>query len=103
MRELAASPKCEKHRLSILTAPSLMVVNEIGYLPVSQTGAILFNQMMSRRCERASTVLTSNMSFEEWGEVLGDEVMAVALIDRMLYYCHIVNTSAAPQSHAPAC
>ncbi len=80
-----------KHRLSVLSAPSLMVVDEIGYLPVSQTGAMLFYQMMSRRYERASTVLTSNKSFEEWGEVLGDEVMAAALIDRMLHHCHIVN------------
>ncbi len=80
-----------KHRLSVLSAPSLMVVDEIGYLPVSQAGAMLFYQLMSRRYERASTVLTSNKSFEEWGEVLGDEVMAAALIDRMLHHCHIVN------------
>jgi DNA replication protein DnaC len=80
-----------KHRLSLLSAPSLMVVDEIGYLPVSQTGAMLFYQLISRRYERASTVLTSNKSFEEWGEVLGDEVMAAALIDRVLHHCHIVN------------
>jgi hypothetical protein len=46
---------------------------------------------MSRRYEHASTVLTSNKSFEEWGEVFGDEVMAAALIDRLLHHCHIVN------------
>lgn len=80
-----------KHRLSVLSAPSLMVVDEIGYVPVSQAGAMLFYQLMSRRYERASTVLTSNKSFEEWGEVLGDEVMAAALIDRVLHHCHIVN------------
>ena len=80
-----------KHRLSVLTAPSLMVVDEIGYLPVSQTGAVLFYQLMSRRYEHASTVLTSNKGFEEWGQVLGDEVMAAALIDRVLHHCHIVN------------
>lgn len=68
-----------------------MVVDEIGYVPVSQTGAMLFYQLMSRRYERTSTVLTSNKSFEEWGEVLGDEVMAAALIDRILNHCHIVN------------
>ena len=56
-----------------------MVVDEIGYLPLSQTGAVLFFQLMSRRYERASTVLTSNKGFEEWGEVFGDEVMAAAL------------------------
>ena len=78
-------------RLKTLTHPSLLVVDEIGYLPVSRTGAMLFFQLMSRRYEHASTVLTSNKSFEEWGEIFGDEVMAAALIDRLLHHCHIVN------------
>ena len=78
-------------RLKILTYPSLLVIDEIGYLPVSQTGAMLFFQLINRRYERASTVLTSNKGFEEWGQILGDEVMAVALIDRLLHHCHIVN------------
>ncbi len=68
-----------------------MIIDEIGYLPISRTGAMLFFQLMSRRYEHASTVLTSNKSFEEWGEVLGDGVMAAALIDRLLHHCHIVN------------
>ena len=79
------------HRLKTLTYPSLLVVDEIGYLPVSQTGAMLFFQLLNRRYEHASTVLTSNKGFEEWGDVLGDEVMAAALIDRLLHHCHIVN------------
>lgn len=78
-------------RLKTLTYPSLLIVDEIGYLPISRTGAMLFFQLMSRRYERASTVLTSNKSFEEWGEIFGDEVMAAALIDRLLHHCHIVN------------
>jgi DNA replication protein DnaC len=78
-------------RLATLTYPSLLVVDEIGYLPVTRTGAVLFFQIIGRRYERASTVLTSNKSFEEWGEVLGDEVMAAALIDRVLHHCHLVN------------
>ena len=56
-----------------------MVVGEIGYLPVTQSGAILFFQLVNRRYGRASTVLTSNKGFEEWGRILGDEVMAAAL------------------------
>jgi len=79
------------HRLKTLTYPSLLVVDEIGYLPVSQSGAMLFFQLINRRYERASTVLTSNKGFEEWGAVLGDEVMAAALIDRLVHHCHIVN------------
>ena len=78
-------------RLAVLTHPSLLVVDEIGYLPINHAGAVLFFQLMTRRYERASTVLTSNKGFEEWGEVLGDEVMAAALIDRILHHCHIVN------------
>ena len=45
---------------------------------------------MTRRYEQASTVLTSNKSFEEWGEIFGDDVMAAALIDRLVHHCHIV-------------
>ena len=67
------------------------MVDEIGYLPISRTGAMLFFQLMSRRYEHASTVLTSNKSFDEWGEIFGDEVMATALIDRLVHHCHIVN------------
>ncbi len=78
-------------RLRVLTHPALLVVDEIGYLPVSRDGAVLFFQLINARHERASTVLTSNKGFEEWGAVLGDEVMAAALIDRLLHHCHIVN------------
>ena len=74
-------------RLRVLTHPALLVVDEIGYLPVSQDGAVLFFQLINARHERASTVLTSNKGFEEWGHVLGDEVMAAALIDRLLHHC----------------
>jgi DNA replication protein DnaC len=78
-------------RLKTLTHPALLVVDEIGYLPISPTGAMLFFQLMSRRYEHGSTVLTSNKSFEEWGDIFGDEVMAAALIDRLVHHCHIVN------------
>jgi DNA replication protein DnaC/transposase len=79
------------HRLKTLTHPSLLVVDEIGYLPINQTGAMLFFQLINRRYEQASTVLTSNKGFEDWGQVLGDDVMAAALIDRLVHHCHIVN------------
>lgn len=78
-------------RLKVLTHPSLLVVDEIGYLPITRTGAMLFFQVMSRRYETVSTVLTSNKGFEEWGTILGDEVMAAALIDRLLHHCHVVS------------
>ena len=79
------------HRMKTLVFPALLIVDEIGYLPISRTGAMLFFQLMSRRYERAATILTSNKGFEEWGEIFGDEVMAAALIDRLVHHCHIVN------------
>ena len=80
-----------RRRLRVLTHPALLVVDEIGYLPVTRNGATLFFQLINERYERASTVLTSNKGFEEWGTILGDEVMAAALLDRLLHHCHIVN------------
>ena len=71
--------------------PALLAVDEIGYLPVNQDGAALFFQLIDARHEKASTVLTSNKGFEDWGGMLGDEVMAAALIDRLVHHCHIVN------------
>lgn len=90
LEEAQAAGKLAR-RLAVLSHPSLLVVDEIGYLPVSHSGAVLFFQLISRRYESASTVLTSNKSFEEWGAILGDEVMAAALIDRLLHHCHLVN------------
>ena len=68
----------------------MLVVDEIGYLPIRRTGAMLFFQLMTRRYEHASTLLTSNTCFEEWGEVFGDEVMAASLTDRLAHHCHLV-------------
>lgn len=78
-------------RLAVLSHPALLVLDEVGYLPVSHTGAVLFFQLVNRRYEHASSVLTSNKGFEKWGEILGDEVMAAALIDRLLHHCHRIN------------
>lgn len=90
LEEAKAAGRLDR-RLKTLTHPALLVVDEIGYLPVTQSGAILFFQLINRRYGRASTVLTSNKGFEEWGRILGDEVMAAALLDRLLHRCHIVN------------
>ena len=78
-------------RLRVLSHPALLVVDEIGYLPVNRDGAVLFFQLINARYEHASTVLTSNKGFEDWSDILGDEVMAAALIDRLMHHCHVVN------------
>jgi DNA replication protein DnaC len=90
LEEAQAAGRLDR-RIKTLTHPALLVVDEIGYLPISQNGAMLFFQLMSRRYEHAATVLTSNKGFEEWGSIFGDDVMAAALIDRLLHHCHIVN------------
>jgi DNA replication protein DnaC len=80
-----------RERLALLKAPAVLLVDEIGYLPVTPGGANLFFQLVNARYERASTLLTSNKSFKDWGAVFGDAVVAAALLDRLLHHCHIVN------------
>ena len=60
-------------------------------MPLSRDGAVLFFQLINIRYEHASTVLTSNKGFEDCGAILGDEIMAAALIDRLMHHCHVVN------------
>lgn len=80
-----------RDKLAQLKQPSLLIVDEIGYLPVTATGTNLFFQLVNARYEKASMVLTSNKSFREWGEIFGDPVAAAAMLDRLLHHCHIVN------------
>ena len=79
------------YRLSTYSKFHLMIVDEIGYLPLTKEESNLFFQFVSSRYERKSTIFTSNKSFSEWGEVLGDQVMASAVLDRILHHCTTVN------------
>src|SRR5439155_1300776 len=78
-------------RLKIYTVPRLLIVDEIGYLPIDRAGANLFFQLISRRYERGPMILTSNQSFGSWGEVFGDRVIATAILDRILHHAITVN------------
>jgi len=69
----------------------LMIVDELGYLPLNKEESNLFFQFISSRYEKRSTIFTSNKSFSEWGEILGDEVMASAVLDRILHHCTVIN------------
>jgi DNA replication protein DnaC len=80
-----------RERLAVLRNPSLLIVDEIGYMPVTAGGTNLFFQLVNARYEKGSMILTSNKSFKEWGEVFGDTVAASAMLDRLLHHCHIVN------------
>jgi DNA replication protein DnaC len=69
---------------------SLLVIDEIGYLPVMQGGGNLFFQLVNARYEKGAMILTSNRGFAEWGEVFGDAVVATALLDRLLHHAVVV-------------
>ncbi|WP_073973539.1 IS21-like element helper ATPase IstB, partial [Erythrobacter donghaensis] len=73
-------------RLRFFNRNTLLIVDEIGYLPVTPGGANLFFQLVNSRYEKGAMILTSNRGFAEWGEVFGDPVVATALLDRLLHY-----------------
>jgi DNA replication protein DnaC len=77
--------------LKNLCRPKLLIVDEIGYLPMDREAANLFFQLVSRRYEKGSTIYTSNKSYGEWGEVLGDNVIASAVLDRILHHSVTLN------------
>jgi DNA replication protein DnaC len=78
-------------KLKAYTVPRLLIIDEIGYLPIDQQGANLFFQLISRRYERGPMILTSNQSFGAWGEVFGDRIIATAILDRVLHHAHTIN------------
>jgi len=80
-----------EERLKLLTQPKLLIIDEIGYIPIDRQGANLFFQLVSRRYERGSILLTSNQSVGAWGEVFGDTVIASAILDRLLNHATTVN------------
>jgi DNA replication protein DnaC len=81
-----------EQRLKLLAQPQLLIVDEIGYLPIDRQGANLFFQLGSRRYERGSIIIiTSNQSLGAWGEVFGDAVIASAILDRLLHHSITVN------------
>lgn len=78
-------------KLKLLTQPHLLIVDEIGYIPIDRQGANLFFQLASRRYERGAIILTSNQSLGAWGEVFGDPVIASAILDRRLHHSSTIN------------
>ena len=77
--------------LQQLTYPKVLIIDEIGYLPLSSFEASLFFRLVVRRYERASMIITSNKSFLDWGEVFSDPVLATAILDRLLHYSTTLN------------
>ena len=77
-------------RIRFLTRTALMIVDEIGYLPLTKGGANLFFQLVNARYERGAMILTSNRAFKEWGDIFGDNVVAAALLDRLLHHAVVI-------------
>jgi len=76
--------------LSKLSRLDLLIIDELGYLPIDAEEANLFFQVISRKYEKSSLILTTNKPFDEWGEIFKDPVLAAALLDRLLHHAHII-------------
>jgi DNA replication protein DnaC len=77
--------------LQQLVYPKVLIIDEVGYLPLSRIEASLFFRLVVRRYERASLIITSNKSFLDWGEMFNDPVLATAVLDRLLHYSTTLN------------
>ena len=79
-----------REKIRFLCRCSLLVVDEIGYLPVTPGGGNLFFQLVNARYEKGAMILTSNRGFAEWGDIFGDSVVATALLDRLLHHAVVI-------------
>lgn len=77
-------------RLKHYSKYKLLIIDEIGYLPIDQLGANLFFQLITKRYEHNSTIVTTNQPFSKWGEVFSDATLANAILDRLLHHSHII-------------
>lgn len=77
-------------KLKKLSSYKLLIIDELGYLPISKEDSKLFFQLIDRRYERYSTIITTNISFSQWDEIFGDAITANAILDRLLHHSHIV-------------
>jgi DNA replication protein DnaC len=84
-----------RERIRFLCRPQLLIVDEIGYLPVIPNGGNLFFQLVNARYEKGAMILTSNRGFSEWAEVFSDPVVASALLDRLLHHAVVVQIEGA--------
>ena len=77
--------------LQQLIYPKVLIIDELGYLPLTRIEASLFFRLVARRYERASLIVTSNKSFLDWGEIFNDPILATAVLDRLLHYSTTLN------------
>jgi len=77
-------------RLKHFTKYKLLIIDEIGYLPIEKEDSKLFFQLIDKRYEKKSTIFTTNINFSEWGETFRDPVIANAILDRVLHHAHVI-------------
>jgi len=77
-------------KLKRLCSYRVLIIDELGYLPLDKQGANLLFQLVSRRYEKNTTIITSNKGFAEWGEIFGDNIIASAMLDRLLHHCIVL-------------
>lgn len=80
-----------EEKLKQLSQFKLLIIDEIGYIPIDRLGANLFFQLISRRYEKGAMILTSNQAYANWGDIFGDPVIASAILDRLLHHATTVN------------
>ena len=80
-----------EQRIKHYSKYQLLIIDEIGYLPVDKQGANLFFQLIAKRYEKNSTIITTNMNFNKWGEVFSDNILANAILDRLLHHSSVIN------------
>jgi len=80
-------------RVNRILKADLIIIDEIGYTPIERKEANLFFNLISELYEKASVIITSNKRFDEWAEMMGDEVMTVAMLDRLLHHSKVFNLS----------
>jgi DNA replication protein DnaC len=91
LKKMRQEPNQRFPRLRRYYQSPLMIIDELGYLPLNQEDSNLFFQFISHHYERHSLIITSNKGFKDWGEIFGDKVIASAILDRLLHHSHVIN------------
>ena len=79
------------NRLNHYARYRLLIIDEVGFLPIDNEGANMLFQLINKRYEKNSTIITSNKAFGKWHEIFGDVTLANAILDRLLHHSHIIN------------
>lgn len=78
-------------KLKTLSKYKLLIIDEVGYLPIDIESANMLFQLINKRYEKNSTIITTNKPFSKWGELFGDNMIANAILDRLLHHSHVIN------------